>query len=429
MLFRSGQVANEQQQRRRSSSSSSSIASSNRNLNRRKNNMSTQRTRTAERLAAAADRHTELKNRGVELDVLKDKFKTFTEQFKPFSIALKNYHASLINLEHNRSEMLQQIEIFTKGTPLFAHAGKGNKVLVAAPTWAKTFQNKKEHSYCSMSRQMSALNTQYADYIDEYCIEYINEWEIVVNTRIQAGISKSEELKKDWLHYDKKVQQLLDSEAKINDRGKELDDKAKDKLKRNQEKLDIAKTEYDKYATGVCNLIDSALDCAWMDMTPIVYRLANMELDRMGGEKDCQVFAQSLIDLVDKLKKFALEKAIDLTEPDATAKKAPASASKPTKKLQELPSPPKPKPQVKKNRSFSPKKTTSSNSTVASSNTAPKKPVAKKASSNSTVASRKSPEKKAATSTSIVAAKKPVAKKATGSSNSTASKKAPAKKT
>jgi hypothetical protein len=62
------------------------------------------RTRTAERLAAAADKVSD-KNRSDELAAWSDKYKTFAEQMKPFLLALKNYHASLINLEHNRSEV------------------------------------------------------------------------------------------------------------------------------------------------------------------------------------------------------------------------------------------------------------------------------------------------------------------------------------
>ena len=62
------------------------------------------RTRTADRLAAAGNKSTQ-KNRSEELDGLRQKFDTFRKQFKPFGAALKQYHASLVTLEQNRSEV------------------------------------------------------------------------------------------------------------------------------------------------------------------------------------------------------------------------------------------------------------------------------------------------------------------------------------
>jgi hypothetical protein len=180
-----------------------------------------------------------------------------------------------------------------------------------------------------MERQLSALNTKYADQLMEYCIQYIQEWEIVVTTRIRSNIKQAEELRKDLNHYEKKVKGLLDGEAKLAEKQKDMTDSQKDKLKRNQEKLDQARLEFDKYATSVCHIIDSALDLAWKDMTPLVYRLANMELDRIGGKEGSEAFANSLSNLVETLKAVADEFNIDTSLPERTAKPAPASASKP----------------------------------------------------------------------------------------------------
>ena len=285
------------------------------------------KTRVAERLTAASNKSTEV-NRSGELDNLKQKFETFTKQFKPFIGSLKNYHAAVVALEYNRSEVLQQIETWSKDTPLYEAAGSGNTVVSATPAWAKTF-SQQDQSYCSMERQMSALNNNYANQLMEYCVEYVQEWEIIVTTRIKSNLKQAEDLRKDLLHYEKKVKGLLDNEAKMAERNKELNDKEKEKLKRNQEKLDQARQDFDKYATMVCHIIDSALQLAWMDVTPLVYRLANMELDRLGGKEGAEAFTNSLHDLVEKLKAVANKFEIDMTLPDQTAKPAPASASKP----------------------------------------------------------------------------------------------------
>jgi hypothetical protein len=62
------------------------------------------KTRVAERLTAASNKPTD-QNRSGELDNLKDKFDAFTKQFKPFIGSLKNYHAAVVALEYNRSEV------------------------------------------------------------------------------------------------------------------------------------------------------------------------------------------------------------------------------------------------------------------------------------------------------------------------------------
>lgn len=66
--------------------------------------MTAGKTRVAERLTAASNKSCEV-NRSGELDGLKEKFDVFTKQFKPFITTLKNYQASVVNLEHNRSEV------------------------------------------------------------------------------------------------------------------------------------------------------------------------------------------------------------------------------------------------------------------------------------------------------------------------------------
>jgi len=224
------------------------------------------KTRTAERLSAASNRSTE-KVRSDELDALKQKYADFTTRFAPFKLALKSYHQSLINLEHNRSELLEQIEALSQGTPLFDTAARGNQVIVAAPTWAKTYASKKDLSYCGMERQMSALNQQYITQFEEYCLEYLNEWEIVVSTRIKTSIDKSMELRKTYDHYKDKVEKLEDIETKTTDKGKQLNQKAKDKLTRNQTKLTTAKEEYDKVITCRVECL-----CVWLCFWFSVFR-------------------------------------------------------------------------------------------------------------------------------------------------------------
>jgi hypothetical protein len=62
------------------------------------------KTRVAERLTEASNKSTVVTRSG-ELDTLKEKFDAFIKQFKPFIATLKNYHAAVVALEYNRSEV------------------------------------------------------------------------------------------------------------------------------------------------------------------------------------------------------------------------------------------------------------------------------------------------------------------------------------
>jgi hypothetical protein len=137
------------------------------------------RTRVAERLTAAAAQVPEdAKIRSHDFDNLKDKFETFLKRFKPLTTALKNYHDSLVQLEYKRSEMLDVMEGWSKETPLYAVAGKGNTIVESSrPSWTRDAAGEDGGlSYSSVERQMSALNTEYAKHLEEYCIEYVEEW-------------------------------------------------------------------------------------------------------------------------------------------------------------------------------------------------------------------------------------------------------------
>jgi hypothetical protein len=136
-------------------------------------------TRVAERLTAASNLPiaNDSPVRSDELDSLKEKFELFLKQFKPLKEALKHYMHCMATVEQARLEVLQNMDGFTKATPLFDLAANGNTPVTAHTSWAKDFAAKKQsHSYCSIQQQMSALNSQYIHELDAHCIEYVNDW-------------------------------------------------------------------------------------------------------------------------------------------------------------------------------------------------------------------------------------------------------------
>ena len=100
---------------------------------------------------------------------------------------------------------------------------------------------------CSMSSiqdTMSAKTQSYATKYQQFVVEYVVEWEKVVRKRIDAGVKKSEELRRDLDHYQKKVEELRLQVNKTMAKGKQVKSDAAEKLKRNEEKLLTSKIRF-----------------------------------------------------------------------------------------------------------------------------------------------------------------------------------------
>ena len=163
-------------------------------------------------------------------------------------------------------------------------------------------------------------------------IEYVHEWQLVVETRVTASQKQAKDLKQNLDHYEKKMESLVKHRDVIQEKGKTLEPKDEDKLQRNQEKLRLAKDSYESHATDLCNLLETVVDDAWKDLLPLLLRMMKNESTIL-DEKKLLVDSSSI---VENLKNLADEYKIDLTTPPPAHASTKNGAPKPAKKVSPL---------------------------------------------------------------------------------------------
>ena len=185
------------------------------------------------------------------------------------------------------------------------------------PLWDVTglmpSEDRPADSVCSMSSiqdTMSAKTNSYATKYQQFVVEYVMEWEKVVRKRIDGGVKKSEELRRDLDHYQKKVEELRLQANKTMAKGKQVKSDAAEKLKRNEEKLLASKQTYNKVATDLCILMEEVTERSWRDLHPMLIKVAQFEMTLANDQ--AKIFS-SLNSVVDKLKSIASSNGVPAT--------------------------------------------------------------------------------------------------------------------
>ena len=156
----------------------------------------------------------------------------------------------------------------TKGSPLWEAVG----TLPSADRPADTVC-----SYASVHDALGAKTLGYADKYQQFVVEYAVEWEKAVTTRINDGLKKADELRRDLDHYQKKVEALRLSVNQSMAKGKNVKSDAQEKLRRNEEKLLKAKQGYNQLATDLCILMEEVTQRSWRDLHPLIVKCAQFD--------------------------------------------------------------------------------------------------------------------------------------------------------
>lgn len=119
-----------------------------------------------------------------------------------------------------------------------------------------------------------------------HILDYVNEWEWVVTTRIDAELKLSRKQAADRAHYESKVEALRKKSNELETRGKVTPTGTAEKLKRNEEKLKEAFEIYELAAGKLCVLIEEATAGGWRDLYPLVQNVMKWEAHRVESEND-----------------------------------------------------------------------------------------------------------------------------------------------
>jgi hypothetical protein len=156
-------------------------------------------------------------------------------------------------------------------------------------------------SYAALHQRLSLNVSSYTDKYNTFVVEYALEWDKVISTRINAGLKSTEDLRRDLDHYQKKVEELRMQSNKILAKGKMVDEKMTEKLKRNEEKLVQAKEGYNKSSRDMCMLLEETTDRAWKDLHPVLVKMAQFDMtlanEEAKGLAEMELVVKSLKDI------------------------------------------------------------------------------------------------------------------------------------
>lgn len=162
-------------------------------------------------------------------------------------------------------------------------------------------------SYASVHDSLGAKTKSYVLKYKQFVIDYALEWEKVVTERVNAGLKKSEELRRDLDHYQKKVETMRLSVNQAMAKGKNVRSESQEKLRRNEEKLIQAKQNYNQVATDLCILMDEITERSWRDLHPLIVKCA--QFDSTLSSDESKILA-SLNSVVSQLKNVATANGI-----------------------------------------------------------------------------------------------------------------------
>jgi hypothetical protein len=162
-------------------------------------------------------------------------------------------------------------------------------------------------SYMSTHDIVAAKYKSYMQKYQQFVLEYVIEWEKVVTTRIDNGLKKSDELRRDLDHYQKKTEAIRISVNQAMARGKKVSSDQQERLSRNEEKLINAKQVYNRVATDLCILMEEVTQRSWRDLHPLLIKVSQFDMTLSGDES--KIFS-SLNQVVNDLKNIATSNGI-----------------------------------------------------------------------------------------------------------------------
>lgn len=165
--------------------------------------------------------------------------------------------------------------MFSSDTPLFEATG-----LVAGQDRSHASVT----SYLSVHDELSAKTKSFIEKYKQHVIAYVFEWEKTVTTRVNNGIKKVEDARRELNHYQKKVEALRLSNNKALAKGKNVKNEDAEKLERNEEKYLQAKQSYDRMSTALCILMDEIAERNWRDLHPVLVKLLQFDMTMSSDE-------------------------------------------------------------------------------------------------------------------------------------------------
>ena len=150
--------------------------------------------------------------------------------------------------------------------------------------------NDKQVSYLSVYHQVSQQVNKYSDKYERDIVDYCTEWETVISKRVDAEVAAVKKLRESYNHYQVKVEGMRKKFNGQESKGKTVKDDMKEKLQRNETKLEEASSDYEAAAAPLCCLMEEVVEQVWKDLAPVLQSTMSWEADR--SHKEAKLFQQ-----------------------------------------------------------------------------------------------------------------------------------------
>lgn len=167
--------------------------------------------------------------------------------------------------------------------------------------------NSNSNSYMHIQDTLSKQFAKRADELHKDCIAYVVDWEKCVTARASLKTKETERLRLDADHYKAKVSSLEAAVSSRENKGKPVPPKEREKLERNEEKLEEAERAYDVAANDLFLFLDEVVDRSWRDLQVLAVRVLRWEASAATDEASA---LQGLEDLVRSLQRLGDEEGI-----------------------------------------------------------------------------------------------------------------------
>ena len=235
------------------------------------------------------------KNRSEELGDLRGRYGQFSKNLK-FLISTLNGNLEAMRA-HSRSrlEVAKAVNALTVDTPLFKCAGDIPSHAVGTTDGgpgpsddgsggAGSGADAPPTSYAAVHLSLHKKNKAYGTKYAEHIIAYATEWERILTTRINRHLKEYEKLRVDLDHYGRKVEDINKTHNKTMSKGKSVQEKGVDKLRRNEQKLVQARQEYDRFVNDLCCFLEEVLERGWKDLLPLLVKMSQFDATLCGEE-------------------------------------------------------------------------------------------------------------------------------------------------
>ena len=235
---------------------------------------------------------TKSSNKSSDLTSAASNFEVIKKRLRLLINALKAHHQSLIQAHNTRTEAVKLVATLSLNSPIFECAGQLSD------------EGAQVCSYASVHSSMSAQQKLFCDKYGQFVVNYAVEWERVLTDRISTGLKKTEQMRIELDHYEDKVKAIRVTVNVAIAKGKMVDPKLSERLRRNDEHFTSAKISYEKFVHTLAVLINEATLSSWKDLHPLLIKMTQYDVTVAKSEAK----ALSGLDIVvQKLKSFTQE--------------------------------------------------------------------------------------------------------------------------